>query len=178
MTRTRLNRLAAVFFTCCVVVTLWPRDVFASDDFSNIVRYIESQYHVRRNYPFLMGLAGMAARAWPGAGVKDVKIALFEDQHLLQTASDRELDELVQAVGNSGWQPLVKSFSRRSGDHSYIYAKPEGRYLSLLIVNVEPSEAEIVQVKVDPSKLEEFINDHSGRAHGGHKHQSEGMEFD
>jgi hypothetical protein len=178
MTRTSLHRLAVAFFTFCVIVTLWPREVFASDDFNSIVHYIETQYHVHRNYPFLMGLAGMAARAWPGAGVKDVKIALFEDQQVLHTTSDRELDELIQAAGNSGWQPLVKSFSRRSGDHSYIYAKPEGRYLSLLIVNVEPSEAEVVQVKVDPNKLEEFINDHSGRTHNGHKHQSHEMEFD
>jgi hypothetical protein len=177
MTRTRLNRLAAFFFTCCVVVTLWPRAVFAGDDFNNIVRHIESQYHVHRSYPFLIGLAGLVAQAWPGTGVKDVKIALFEDQHLLQTASDSELDELVQAAGNSGWQPLVKSYSRRSGDHSYIYAKPEGRYLSLLIVNVEPSEAEVVQVKIDPSKLEEFLNDRSVRTHGGHKHHSQEMEF-
>jgi hypothetical protein len=167
MTRTRLNCLAAVFFTGCVVVAVWPRAVFASDDFSNIVRYIESQYHVHRNYPFLMGLAGLAARTWPGTGVKDVKIALFEDQHLLQSASNRELDELVQAAGNSGWRPLVKSLSRRSGDHSYIYAKPEGRYLTLLIVNVEPSEAEVVQVKIDPKQLEAFINDHNG--HGSRR---------
>jgi hypothetical protein len=167
MTRTRLTRLAAAFCACCFVVTLWPSNVFASDDFGNIVRYIESQYHVHRNYPFLMGLAGLAARTWPGTGVKDVKIALFEDQHLLQTASDRELDELVQAAGNSGWQPLVKSFSRRSGDHSYIYAKPEGKYLTLLIVNVESSEAEVVQVKIDPKQLEAFINDHHG--HGSRR---------
>lgn len=174
MTRTRLNRFAATFFTCCLAVTLWPRDVFANDDFGNIVRYIESRYHVHRNYPFLMALAGTAAKAWPGTGVKDVKIALFEDQHLLQTASDRELDELVQAAGNSGWQPLVKSFSRRSGDHSYIYAKPEGRYLTLLIVNVEPSEAEVVQVKIDPKQLEGFLNEHNG--HGSRRsHDMESM---
>jgi hypothetical protein len=167
MTRTRLNGFTVAFFTCCVVVTLWPRDVFASDDFGNIVHHIEARYHVHRNYPFLMGLAGFAAKSWPGIGVKDVKIALFEDQHLLECASDRELDELVQVAGSSGWQPLVKSFSRRSGDHSYIYAKPEGRYLSLLIVNVEPSEAEVVQVKIDPRRLEKFIDEH--QAHGSRK---------
>jgi hypothetical protein len=174
MTRTRLNRLAVIFFTGCTVVAIWPRAVFANDDFGNIVRYIESEYHVHRNYPFLMGLAGLAARTWPGTGVKDVKIALFENQHLLQTASDRDLDELVQTAGNSGWQPLIKSFSRHSGDHSYIYAKPEGKYLTLLVVNVEPSEAEVVEVKIDPKELEQFINEHNG--HGPRK--SHDMSFD
>jgi hypothetical protein len=160
MTRTSLHRFATAFFACCVLVAAWPHEVFAADDFGNIVRYIESRYHVHRNYPFLMSLAGLAAKAWPGTGVRDVKIALFEDQSFPQSTSDRELDELVQAAGNSGWQPLVKSFSKRTGDHSYIYAKPEGRNLSLLIVNVEPSEAEVVQVKIDPKQLEKFINEH------------------
>jgi hypothetical protein len=160
MTRTSLRRFALAFFICCVIFSLWPRDVFAADEFGSIVRHIEARYKVHRNYRFLMGFAGLAVKAWRGSGVKDVKIALFENQHFWQSASDRELDELVQTAGKSGWQPLVKSYSRRRAEHSYIYARTEGKDLKLLIVNVQPDEAEVVQVKVDPSKLEEFVNDH------------------
>jgi hypothetical protein len=160
MTRTSLHRFALAFFACLVVVSLWPREVFAADEFGNIVHHIEARYNVHRNYRFLMGFAGLAVKARHGSGVKDLKIALFENQHFLQSAPDSELDELVQAAGKSGWQPLVKSCSRHSSEHTYIYAKTEGKDLKLLIVNVDPAEAEVVQVKVDPSKLEEFVNDH------------------
>ncbi len=149
---------------CALLVFLWAGTGTASaqnDDFERIVHHIESRYHAHRNYAFLMALAGLTVKAWQGSGVKDVKIAYFEDQQVLQTASDRELDELVQAVGHSGWQPMVKSVSRRRGNHVYIYASTEGKDLRLLIVNVEPNEAEVVQVKLDPRKLDEFLNDHT-----------------
>jgi hypothetical protein len=95
--------------------------------------------------------------------VKDVKIALFEDQQVLRSASDREMDELIEEAGDSGWQPLVKSASRRSGNHVYIYARTEGTDLRMLVVNVEPNEAEVVEVKLDPRKLDEFVNQHCRR---------------
>ncbi len=149
---------------CALLVLLWAGTGTASaqnDDFERIVHHIESRYHAHRNYAFLMALAGLTVKAWQGSGVKDLKIAYFEDQQVLQSASDRELDELVQAVGHSGWQPMVKSVSRRHGNHVYIYASTEGKDLRLLIVNVEPNEAELVQVKLDPRKLDEFLNDHT-----------------
>lgn len=139
----------------------------SDDDFERIVRHIESRYHAHRNYPLLMAFAGMTVKVWQGSGVKDLKIALFEDQQVLQSVSDHEVDQLVQAAGDSGWQTLVKSVSRRSGDHVYIYAKTEGKGLRLLVVNVEPGESEVVQVKIDPRKLEEFVKEHSG--HGPRK---------
>jgi hypothetical protein len=164
MTSSKLRR--AVVPACVLVSFLYVGmgTANAQDDFGNIVRHIESRYHVHRNYPFLMALAGMTVKAWQGTGVKDLKIAIFEDQCLLQTGTDRELDQLMQEAGNSGWKPMVKSFSRRSGQHSYIYARTEGRDVKLLIVNVEPNEAQVVQVKVDPSKLDEFLNQHT--SHG------------
>jgi hypothetical protein len=133
------------------------------DDFEKIVHHIESRYHAHRNYGFLMAVAGFAAKAWHTSGVKDVKIALFEDQQVLRSASDREMDELIEEAGSSGWQPLVKSVSRRRGDHIYIYARTEGKDLRMLVVNVEPNEAEVVEVKLDPRKLDEFVNQHCRR---------------
>ncbi len=147
------------------------------DDFEKIVHRIESRYHAHRNYPFLMAFAGFAAKAWRGSGVKDVKIAYFEDQCVLESASDRELDEMVQAAGRSGWQPMVKSVSRRHGEHVYVYARTEEKDLRLLVVNVEPSQAEVVQVKLDPRRLEQFMKDLS-KKHRGFKHDSEAMGFD
>ncbi len=171
-TRSRLGRVALPVCTLFVFLGAGMGIANAQDDFDRIVHHIESRYHAHRNYSFLMAFAGFAAKAWRGSGVKDVKIAYFEDQNVLETASDKEMDELA-----SGWQTLVKSVSRRNSEHVCIYARTEGKDLRLLVVNVEPGEAEVVQVKLDPRRLEAFIHDHSG-GHHRYKHDSEPMGFD
>lgn len=131
-----------------------------ADDFGRIVRHIEADYHVHRNYRFLMSFAGVAVKCAHLGGVKAFKMAIFEDQHLSGTELDTRLDELVQRAGSSGWQPMVKSLSRRSGEHTYIYAKAEGNDMKLLLVSVEADEAVVMQLKIDPKKLSDFINKH------------------
>src|SRR6185437_14643506 len=108
-----------------------------------------------------------AAPGWWSAsgmwgGVKSFKLAYFEHQHLDGADTHRELDEIVTRASQSGWRPMVRSVSRRSGEHVYIYAQDAGKDLKLLVVNVEPNEAEVIQVKVDPKRLEEFIAENVG----------------
>jgi hypothetical protein len=130
-----------------------------ADDFGRIVRHIEVNYHVHRNHRFIMGFAGMVIKFWHVAGVKSFKGAIFENQYLDATNADARLDEIVQSAGEHGWQPLVKSYSRRSGEHAFIYAKAEGKDVKLLIVSVEPNEAAVIQVKLDPDKLAKFMDE-------------------
>jgi hypothetical protein len=142
------------------------------DDFGQIVRGIEARYHVHRNYRFLMGLAGMTVRLSHVAGAKDLKAALFEDQHL--DARGADLDELVQAAGARGWQPLVRSFDRRSGEHTFIYARSAGRDLRVLLVTVEPNEGVVLEVTVNQDKLLQFVDRH--QQHGMRLSRSRGKD--
>jgi len=169
-----LNILALIFSLCCMALTLRP-DVVYADDFGNIVHHIEASYHVHRNHRFLFAFAGLVVRFWHVAGVKSMKMAYFENQHLDGTDTDKKLDEIVARAGKSGWQPMVRSVSRRSGEHVYIYAQNAGKDLKLLVVNVEPEEAEVIQVKVDPKRLEEFIDENMH--HHGHSGMDSGMTF-
>jgi hypothetical protein len=173
---TKLNVFAVVFCFSCVALSLRPDTVYA-DDFGRIVRHIEASYHVHRNYRFLFGFAGMVVRCWHIGGVKSLKMAYFENQHLDGTDTDKKLDEIVARAGQSGWRPLVRSVSRRSGEHVYIYAQDAdaGKNLKLLVVNVEPNEAEVIQVKVDPKKLEQFIDENMH--HHGHFGIDDEMTF-
>lgn len=161
MTKTNANRTASL------VLILFGFFAFAenlrADDFGRIVRDIETEYHAHRNYRFLMSFAGVAVKCTRVGGVKALKMAIFEDQHLSGTQTDNRLDELVQRAGSSGWQPLVRSFSRRNGEHTYIYAKADGNNMKLLLVSVEPDEAVVMQVKIDPKKLSDFIDEHEHR---------------
>lgn len=100
---TKLNVFAVVFFTACVTLSFSPDLVYA-DDFGRIVHHIEASYHVHRNYRFLMGFAGIAVKFWHVGGVKSMKIAIFEDQHLDGTDTTRSwmksLPVRVSPAGN------------------------------------------------------------------------------
>ena len=161
MTKISANRTAGLLLIIFGFFAI--AESLRADDFGRIVGHIEAEYHVHRNYRFLMSFAGMVVKCTHVSGVKVFKMAIFEDQHLSGTELDDRLDELVQRAGSSGWQPMVKSFSRRSGERTYIYAKAEGNDMKLLLVNVESDGAVVMQVKIDPKKLSHFINEHEHR---------------
>jgi len=145
-----------------------PQMASAKDDFGRIVHHIETQYHVHRQHRFAMGMAGFVVKFWHFAGVKNLKGAIFENQQFVNAASDTRFDEIVRAAMDSGWQPMVQSWDRHTGEKTYIYAQDLGKDLRVFVVNLEPTEAVVLQVKVDAKKLGEFIqNVNPGRNHHG-----------
>ncbi len=146
---------------------------FARDDFGRIVKHIEAQYHVHRQHRWAMGLAGSVVKFYHFAGVKSLKGAIFEDQGFLDAGADTRLDEIVRGAKDSGWQPMVQSWDRRSGERTYIYAQDLGRDMKVLVVTLEPNEAVVLQVKVDPRKVDEFVEQVSA---GRNRHGNSGSE--
>jgi len=139
-----------------------PGSALANDDFGKIVHHIEANYHVHRQHRWVMGLAGFTVKFWHIAGVKSFKGAIFENQRFTNAASDTRFDEVVRAAMDSGWQPLVQSWDRHSGERTYIYAQDLGRDMKVLVVSLESNEAVVLQVKVNPEKLNEFVREASG----------------
>lgn len=137
----------------------------AKDDFGKIVHHIETNYNVHRQYRWAMGLAGFTVKFWHIAGVKSFKGAIFENQQFVNTSLDRRFDEVVREAMESGWQPVVQTYDRRSGEHTYIYAQNLGKDMKVLVVSLEPTEAVVLQVKVNPNKLADFVNEASA-GHG------------
>jgi hypothetical protein len=156
-------------FACGLIIAgfLAPaQNAFAKDDFGKIVHHIEANYHVHRQHRWVMGLAGFTVKFWHFAGVKSLKGAIFENQQFANAASDTRFDEIVRAAMESGWQPLVQSWDRHSGERTYIYAQNMGKDMKLLVVNLEANEAVVLQVRVETKKLNDFINEASlGRHH-------------
>jgi hypothetical protein len=163
-----------------MLLVLGIQTAMAKDEFGEVVSHIESHYHVHRNSSFLMGFAGLVVRVSHVGGVKAMKTAIFEDRQFTNSGSDTEFDEVMRKALNSGWRPVVRTYSRHSGEHTYIYAKSDGRDLKILLATLEPSEAVVMQLKVDPGKLEAFINEHSspGRHHRRMKHQDQDDDGD
>ena len=155
-------------FACGLIIAALAapqQSAFAKDDFGKIVHHIEANYHVHRQHRWVMGLAGFTVKIWHIAGIKSFKGAIFENQPFVNAASDTRFDEIVRAAMDSGWQPLVQSWNRHSGERTYIYAQDLGKDMKVLVVNLESNEAVVIQVKVDSKKLDEFIQETNGGHH-------------
>src|SRR5579864_4627685 len=162
----RNSKMFKFAFALFVTALFVPgQKAFARDDFGKIVHHIEANYHVHRQHRWVMGLAGFTVKVWHIAGVKSFKGAIFENQPFVNAASDTRFDEVVRAAMDSGWQPLVQSWDRHTGERTYIYAQDLGRDMKLLVVSLESNEAVVLQVKVDPKKLDEFIEETSAGHH-------------
>jgi len=164
-------RNKTVSFACGLIIAALvapPQNAFAKDDFGRIVHHIEANYHVHRQHRFAIGVAGFVVKFWHFAGVKNLKAAIFENQRFTNAASDTRFDELVRAAMDSGWQPLVQSWDRHTGERTYVYAQDLGKDMKLLVVNLESHEAVVLQVKVDPRKLNDFIEETNAGHHRNH----------
>jgi len=173
MTRNRKT----LSFACGLIIAVLfapAQRALATDDFGNIVHHIETNYHVHRQHRWVMGLAGFTVKFWHFAGVKSLKGAIFENQPFVNAASDTRFDEVVRAAMDSGWQPMVQTWDRHTGERTYIYAQDLGKDMKLLVVNLESNEAVVLQLKVDPKKLNDFIKEASVGSHHGHPAPREG----
>src|SRR5882724_6888564 len=73
-----------------LIVTLLPATAITAlaGDFDKLVKQIESQYKVKqRRIPFL-GLAGFAVKIIRPAGVKEFKLAVFDDYDFTNKPGD------------------------------------------------------------------------------------------
>jgi hypothetical protein len=157
----------ATILAASLIFALAPSQLRA-DDFGKIVHQIETKYQVHRKYRFVMGFAGFMVKCSSHfTGLKGFKAALFEDHAVFAPNPDSGLDEVIQAAGDHGWQSIIKSYSRHSDEHAYIYVRQEGKDLKLLVVSVEPGEAAVIQVKINPERLAKFIDKYEVGGHGG-----------
>jgi hypothetical protein len=168
MTKSRFT-FTVLSFTALATLFAAPQRAFAKDDFGRIVHHIEANYHTHRHYRFVMGLAGFTFKVSHFAGVKSFKGAIFENSQFAASGSDVRFDQVIRAAMDSGWQPMVQSYDRHSGERTYIYAQDLGKDMRLLVVNLEPTEAVVIQVKLNPDKLTDFVND----ASTGHGHRNQ-----
>ena len=174
---TKKNRPASVFALALAATALFcasslpafaktTKSTKTKDDFGIIVRHIETQYHVHRQHRFVMGLAGFVVKFWHFAGVKNFKGAIFDDGQLVGAAADNRFDEVIRGAMDSGWQPVVQEFDRRSGERTYIYMQDLGKDMKVLVVALETNEAVVIQVKVNADKLSDFVKEAGmGRRH-------------
>lgn len=133
----------------------------ASHGFDSVVHGVEHRYSAHAQRVPMAGLVGLCARVYTRGGVKEMRIAEFED---LSPVDPVELFSLVQSRLGAEWQPIVTDREQRKHGSgagvSVIFARPQGRIMQLMIADYENGELNLVRMGVDGARLSTWINDH------------------
>jgi hypothetical protein len=127
------------------------------DDFKSVVKNVRSACGGKKvRIPFL-GLANFAARLVRPAGVKSLKLAVFED--LTMSGDVKGLGEAVGRSLGPEWRALLRVRGGRGSEQTYVYVREAGEDLKLIVVTLDGSQATVVHAKVSPEALARFARD-------------------
>ena len=154
----------------CLLVLFFTTLASAGDnEFRGVVHAIEGHYGVRHMHIPMLGFAMWFARP---EGMSGMKLAVFEN---FNSPTDTEdVSRIVEDALGHEWYPFVRVRSRNrvKGDEeaTLIYASPTGGKLRMMIVNVESSEATVVEVKLSESAIKQWLKEPGEEAEGQSHH--------
>ncbi len=127
-------------------------------EFGLLVKEIETRYHAKRTHIPMFGLMKPMVKMSGRVGSKTLDMAIFENQDFFSSGpSETEFDSRVQQILRTNWQPMVRVHSRKDGERVDIYVKTVGKDLSVMLLTRERNEAVLLQAKLDPGKLREWL---------------------
>lgn len=126
-------------------------------EFKGVVHAIESNYGVHHMHIPLLGVALFFARP---EGASGLRVAIFEG---FQTPNDvSDVSRVVENSLGSGWYPFVRVRSNSrgsgSGETTLIYTNPSAGSMRMMIVNLEPSEATVVELKLNERTIRKWLS--------------------
>jgi hypothetical protein len=125
--------------------------------FKAISTHLKTRYKAKRKgIPFL-GLATFAVKLVRPAGVKSIKMAIFENLDDSGNINHTELHAVIRESLDQEWQPLVRVYSRKGGQQVFVYAREEGRDIKLMVFTLGQTEAMLARVKLNPGALAKFM---------------------
>lgn len=127
--------------------------------FDGIVEHLEKNYGAQRTKIPLLGVANFFVKIIRPAGVKSFKLAVFEEFHNSPFAAANRFDSDMHKLMPKDWKPFMR-VSSKGGNREQVmmYVKPSGKDLELMMVVLEPSEAVVMQVKLNPEAVNKFMN--------------------
>lgn len=157
----KLFLIPICFLALAVPVVVLANGV--SGGFDQVVNSIESRYHVHADRIPMLGFVSFVARASTHDGVRGLHVAEIEDCHA--DVDGEELNKLVAEKLGSGWERVIRETSRKGGDQTLIFMRPEGSRMGMFVLDLGGHEMDVVQMSVDPEHLSEKI----GQYEHGHR---------
>jgi hypothetical protein len=159
---------AARAVALALVVAALPAVAAAGDkEFDAVVRHIQTQYHAKKqdSLPFI---ARVALKFVHPAGVKSFKLTTLEQ--ISGASGDAGLGAVVREKLSDDWHPLVRIYSRKEREQTYVYMRESGRDVELFVVTVDDEQATVVKAKLDVDSLADFVADAHWNDHGDDTH--------
>ena len=150
-----------VFFLVCALALIVPVAVLASggdSGFDGVVHSIEHTYHVRATRIPFMGMASFLSRGTTGGGVSNMHVAEFDNFDL--SIDGEDLSRMVEEKLGPSWARVVRETSRNH-EQTLVFMRPEGRRMGLFILDSDGRELDVVQVSVNPDRLNSTIDQYS-----------------
>lgn len=89
-------------------------------------------------------------------GVHDIQLAVYEGSH--KPLDGAEIEALVAREVPHGFTPMIRTRSFKSGEWTYIYAKPgDGDRIELFLVSHDHEDTVLMRLDVDAAKAGEHI---------------------
>ena len=153
---------------CLAIVVPWVAlAAGGGGGFDGVVSSIEGRYHVQATHIPFMGLASLVAGGATHGGVGSIQIAEFE--HFSAPVDGEELNRMVEQKLGQGWERMIRETSRHGNEQTLIYAHPEGKRMKLFILDLDGNEMDVVQVSVDPQRLNDTVGEYEHHDRGsGH----------
>ena len=130
----------------------------ADREFKDVVETISEEFHTRPMRIPMFGLVNFVTFVARPAGTKHIDVAVFE--HLgLRDREGRDVAGSIQRAVGHAWRPFVKVISRKPGHEEtvLVYMRLDGGDCKFLVAAVEPDEASVVQLKLNPAALERWL---------------------
>ena len=120
--------------------------------FDEVVHAVETKTGLHREWTPGIGLVRFAVWCIHPHGVSDFQLATFEGRSDLMDGKD--LGDIITANAGRGFQPLVRSWSRRDGEWTYIFARPSsGSRVELLIATRDRSDTVVLRTVVNADRI-------------------------
>jgi hypothetical protein len=132
----------------------------AEGEFNDIVRAISDELHARPLHIPFFGLLSLATFAAHPAGVKHIDLAVFENPDVADSTAG-DVGEAIRRSARRSWRPFlrVRSWNHEHQETVLVYIADDGLNYRLLVTTLEPGEATVVEVKLDPERLSELCRD-------------------
>lgn len=129
--------------------------------FADVARAIDSHRGVNRVWIPFLGLARFAVWIVQPKGVHDFQLATFEGAGNFDAS---ELQQILHTKIGAGYQPLVRSWSRRSRDWSFVYVKPvkDSKRLDVVVLSRDGKDTVLVRVELDAEVVARELGNEPG----------------
>ena len=122
----------------------------------------------------MMGLVKFVAHTASAGNLNGFELANFEGLDYSENTTPAISPNIVSRILDDNWRPMVRVQSRRSGEYTSIWVRADKGQCRVMIANLERSEANVIELKVDAEQLLKWVQDpehageHASRVADGH----------